>query len=130
MNRYLRPLAILVGVIVLVLVAKNFFHVPSLLGDGSKPLLYNEFVEKIEQGNVIAHGVIPVAMTVALPAGASGASIDPSACSESAGWESLGAACLPDPSEQLASTITASTSRILDSLIDCLRGGRAATGQM
>ena len=58
MNRYIKPLVILVGVILLVMVAKNFFHMPSLLGDGPKPVPFSEFVDKVETGKVIARGTI------------------------------------------------------------------------
>ena len=60
MNRYVKSAIVVIGIIVVAMVAKTYFKVssPFGFGDGPQQVKYSVFVDQINQGTVIAKGII------------------------------------------------------------------------
>ena len=60
MNRYVKWAIAMIAIIVVAMVAKNYFKVssPFGFGDGPKQVQYSTFVDQINQGKIIAKGTI------------------------------------------------------------------------
>ncbi len=58
MNRYLRPVLLVLALLAVVMITRTYFKGSSLFGEGQRQVQYSTFIEQIKQGDVIAKGII------------------------------------------------------------------------
>jgi cell division protease FtsH len=58
LNRYLKPMLLVLALVAVAMIAKTYFKVSSPFGEGTKQVKYSTFIDQINQGNVIASGTI------------------------------------------------------------------------